>query len=367
MNDDQFRKTSCPRPEGSRSTTFVVTGTIVLLLIAGVGFQVWRAQPGEAGEQANGNASLSDAPRYVARVNGQLITFDELAQECVDVHGKDVLDNLINRIVIQQACKERGIEVAGREVHQEVIRLAKRFGLDRDTWFKMIEGERGLSPVQYERDIIWPMLALKKLAGREVRITEQDLDQAYEDNFGEKVKARMIVLDNQRRAMQLWEQLRKAPETFEEMAREHSVDPNTRALGGTIPPIRRYSGHEGLRAAAFKMRRPGEISGVIQLTPNRFAILQFDGRTERVDHDAKAVRVQLQTELMEQEVQKLVADTFQDIKNVARVDNYITGESTGQIQRVSAERLNSTTDDSQPSRKGVRTADGTKPTRPRSR
>jgi foldase protein PrsA len=231
------------------------------------------------------------------------------------------------------------ISVSEAEVDQEILEISKKFGLALDQWYKMLEAERESQPQQYRRDIIWPMLALRKLAGREVEITDEMIQLAYEDNYGVRVKARMIVLDNIRRATEIWEKARKSPEEFENLARDYSLEPNSRALGGVIPPIRKNSGaHENLRKAAFAMSEPGEISGVLQVGPSQYAILKFEGFTEPVDHDMADVQAQLQADLTEREVQKMVGETFEKLQSAARVDNSLTGESRGHTEAASNEQ-----------------------------
>ena len=61
------------------------------------------------------------------------------------------------------------------------------------------------------RDEVWPSVALKKLVGDNVEITQEDLQQGYEANYGPKVRCRAIVLNNQRRAQEVWEKAREAP------------------------------------------------------------------------------------------------------------------------------------------------------------
>ena len=328
------------RPNTANKATFAVAGTVIALLIAGIGVQIIRATPGITGEESP-KTQMTDAPRYLARVNGVLVTWEDVAQESIDRYGRDVLENVINRTLIQQSCAERKIEVTTAEVDQEILRISKRFGLDMPTWYKMIQAERGLNPVQYRRDIIWPMLALKKLAGQKVHITERMIDREYVDRFGEKVKARMIMLDNLRRAQAVWDKVNRNPDEFERYARKDSIETNSRALGGSMPPIRRYSGHEKVREAAFKMKHPGEVSGIIHVGPSRYVILKYEGRTERIDHEKKDVQAEIHAELIEREVQKLVATTFKMLKEESRIDNYLTGESTVPIQQVSAQKQTS--------------------------
>lgn len=103
---------------------------------------------------------------------------------------------MISRTIIRQACAENGVSVSEAEVDQEIA------GDPRSSVWQLTSGTRcwkqneDSNAEQYRRDIIWPMLALKKLAGKEVTITREMPKMAYEDNYGPRVKARMIVLDN---------------------------------------------------------------------------------------------------------------------------------------------------------------------------
>ncbi|APZ93502.1 Foldase protein PrsA 2 precursor [Fuerstiella marisgermanici] len=334
---DAFKKTKTGR--GNRFTT-LISGTLIAVLAGAIGMQVARVKDGKAAEQVGqqgiGTARVEGAEKPVGRVNGQAITYDELAQECVERHGKEVLENVINRTLIQQACAEGGVSVSAAEVNQEIARISKKFGLPQDQWEKMLQAERGLSPIQYRRDVIWPMLALKKLAGQDIQITREKLEQAWEDTYGPRVKARMMVLDNIRRATEVWERVDKNPDEFEDLARDFSVETHSRALGGTIPPIRRYSGaHPKIREAAFKLKEMNEISGVIQVDVNQYVILKYEGRTEPIEHDPKDVQASLTTQLREQEEQKLVGSAFENLKKKARIDNLLTGETHHPVSQTS--------------------------------
>ena len=331
------------KSSGSRRGTLIVSGTLLVVLAGAIGMQVYRArdtQAAEQGGQESGIRPVSSAAmqKPVGRVNGQSITYEQLAQECILRDGSSVLEQVINRVLIQQACAESGIVVSDAEVATEIQRISKKFGLPVDQWQKMLQAERGLSPIQYRRDVIWPMLALKKLAGEEVKITAKMMQDAYEDSYGPRVKARMIVLGNVRRATEIWEKAKANPDAFEDLARSYSVEPNSKALGGTVPPIRKNSGaHPEIRKAAFKMTTPGQIcSGPIQVDVGRYVLLKYEGRTDPVDHNKDEVKQELFTDLQEREVQRLVGETFKSLKDKARVDNYLTGESKTPVEQTAS-------------------------------
>ncbi|NOX52834.1 MAG: peptidylprolyl isomerase [Planctomycetes bacterium] len=274
--------------------------------------------------------------RPVARVSTGSLTAmiyeDDLARECVQRIGREVLDNMINRMIIQLACQEQGVVVTEEEVDQEILRISKEFNLDPQAWMEFLQAERNITPQQYRRDIIWPMLALKKLAGEQVTITEADMQRAFQRHYGPRVKARMIMFDNIRRANAVWQEAMQHPEEFERLAREHSVDPTSRALDGKIPPIARFSGNEELEKAAFKLRE-GEISGIIHVGMNRYVILKCEGYTEQVVKDIEEVRPILYQELEKEKVQEMIARYFEKLRQQTRVDNYLTNTSTGGVRR----------------------------------
>ncbi|HWL11336.1 MAG TPA: peptidylprolyl isomerase [Planctomicrobium sp.] len=325
-------------PTSRRKFVPILTGTAILLVAAGVGFQFFKANPAASqtvGE--SGKTSLSNTPnnvRVLAKVNGQSITYDVVARECVNRHGQEVLDSLVNRLIIQQECERKGVTVALEEVEQEVAKTAKKFNLPLDTWYKMLESERKLSRDQYHQDVIWPMLALKKLAGQNIEVSEQDMKTGFERDYGPRVKARMILVEgNIRQANQIWEKCRDSLEDFDRIAREFSADPNTRPLGGVIPPIQRHRGSKSLEDEAFRLK-PGELSPVIQIAESRYVILKCEGTTEPVVTDIREVWDDLYSQLVEEKTQKSVAKVFEEIQNQSRVDNFLTNRSTGPQQGI---------------------------------
>ena len=328
---------------GTRRKGLLFSGTIAVLLVAGIGIQVWRAGDGKAAELSSGQSAPTSSSDVLdvayARVNGESITFESLAKECIERHGREVLDEMIKRLIIQQDCAANGITVSANEVDQEILRIAKGVGLGLEQYYNVL-GEQGLTPLQYRRDIIWPLLSLKKLAATDeaIQITREMVQQAYEDNYGPRVKARMIRVDNIRRATEIWEKATANPEDFDRLARDYSMEPNSRALGGVIPPIRRHSGaHPELRKTAFAMSVPGEISGVIQEGAGRYTILQFEEFTQPVDHNMSDVEAELYSDLQQREVERLVGETFDRLNQSARVDNFLTGQSRGQTAEAESE------------------------------
>ena len=332
-------KSSRFRSFGINKLTLIVSTLFVAVLTAGVLIQIFRADTSNAADsRSNSNpagvANVS-GPQRMARVGKQVITREMLANECLERYGSEVLENMINRYIIQQACLQKGIQVTQTEVQQEVLKIAQKFKLDPDVWYQMLQAERNLTPAQYQRDIIWPMLSLRKIAGDEIVITEADRRKVFERDYGPRVEAKMIMLDNLRRAQDVWQKATgPQKEDFSRLAREYSIDPTSRALGGDIPRIRRHVGSKKLVDEAFKLK-PDEISGIIQVGPGRFIILLCEGIT-KPNVDYADVRDLIEKDLREEKRQEAVAKVFEQLKKEIRVDNYITGTSTSGIRQTSA-------------------------------
>lgn len=324
-----------------KTWTMIIAGSAIMLLAAGVMLQVLRptsafpeeksaggksAQPGKA--STTEPSAKGTAVKVVARVGRENITYDELADEAIKRVGKEILSDLISRKIIQQACDAQGIEITEGEVSKEIDKQAKDLGMATDQYLQYLEAERNMPAQKYRRDSVWPMLALRKLAGENVTVTEEELRKAFTSHYGPRVKARAIVVNNPRRAREIWELAQKEPDDFERLAAKESMDPTSRSMGGLIPPIRRYGGADELEKVAFKLKE-GEISPVVQVGLQQHIILKCEGRTEPTVTDISEVKADLMQELRQEKIQMAVAEVFKKIKSEARVDNYITGESTG--------------------------------------
>ena len=332
MSERTHSAESTPHKNTSRKALLsIVAGSAVLMVCAGIWFQFFQANPAASQTGSTPNPAASETPsnQVLARVNNQSITYDVVARECVAQYGEEILDNLINRLIIQQECERRSVSVSRTEVEQEVVDTAKKFNLPLDTWYQMLQSNKGITREQYHDNIIWPMLALKKLAGKQVTVTEHDMQIGFERDYGPRVKGRMILVEgNMRQASQIWDKCQATPNEFDRIAREFSADSNTRPLGGVIPPIRKHGGNKQIEEEAFKMQ-PGEISGLIQLAESRYVILKCEGFTDPVVDDIQVVWNDLLSQLQEEKTQEAVAKVFEDIKQNARIDNYLTRTSTG--------------------------------------
>ena len=227
-----------------------------------------KQQPGQKGVPASTASStrkVSDdanlGPSVVATVNGNPISLDELAAQCKLRFGADILEDLVNKTLIMQACQAQKITVTQKEVDDEISRTAGKFQLSTPMYLKLIQDERGIAPEQYASDIIWPMLALRGLSKGQIQITPQEIDRAFQSEFGAKVQVRMIACRDAQKLAQLQKEATANPDSFKTLAKNHSEDPSSASVEGLLPPIRLNSGDDELEKIAFGLQ-PNQVSQV---------------------------------------------------------------------------------------------------------
>jgi parvulin-like peptidyl-prolyl isomerase len=282
---------------------------------------------GQPKQQQNAKTQAEDAlpkaerPQHdvMAVVNGQDIRREALAAACVDRFGEEVLEGLVNKQLIEHHCRNRGITVTPQETSAEVDRMAERFKIGRQQWLEMLARERGINQQQYERDILWPTLALRKLAADQLTVSDEQLEAAYETQYGEAVKARLIVVATREQAETLHRQLTARPEEFPRLAMNHSQDVNSASIGGLIQPIRRHVGDPSIEQAVFALE-PNQISAIIPVA-NQFAILKCEGRIPARNVPLESVRDDLAERIKEEKLRDVAGDLFQKLQDAATIQN----------------------------------------------
>lgn len=260
-----------------------------------------------------------EKPQVVAVVNREEISRNELAQQALWHHGQDVLEALINKHVVAQQCKQRGIEVTPKEVQLEIERLAKRFGLPTDQYLNMLQEGRNINPQQYADDMVWPTLALRKLADEQLQVTPEELDRAYQSEFGPAVKVRLIACNSQEKAQRVHQEALAHPEEFPNLAKDHSDDRNSASARGLIQPIRHHVGDANVERIAFALQ-PGQISEIIPVG-SQWVILRCEEHLPAREVPRENVAEVLREGIRDKKLHDAASDLFRQLQDAARVEN----------------------------------------------
>jgi len=287
----------------------------------------------------NDQARSAAQPGVAALVNGEPIALDRVREICLERHGAEVLEILITRKLLEQSLSAGKHVIAQPDIDSEIARAAESMGFkkpdgtpDQTAWIERVTREENVPLRHYLEDVVWPTVALKKLVGS-VPVTTDDLDRAYAATFGPRARCRIIVLDNQRRAQEVWHLARQnpTPEHVGMLAEQYSVDPTTKALRGEVPPIRRWGGQPTLEKEAFALK-PGELSGVVQVA-DRFMVLYCEGFTEPARVTPAEARDELYADIFEKKQRIEMARHFTHLREGAAIDNFLAGTSQSPVRK----------------------------------
>ncbi|MEM9644632.1 MAG: peptidylprolyl isomerase, partial [Planctomycetota bacterium] len=297
-----------------RWTTLLVVGLMLLLE------QSAFAQNATGQNAAVASSAVKRTNSIVATVNADPITEKVLADEVIRRHGEDILEVMVNRYLILQACKDQGIEVTKDEVREEIARAARLSKLDMSNYLKLLEEERNISANEYSKYIVWPMLALRRLVADQIEVTEDEFNKQYLARYGEAVKCRMIMVSDRGQADSICEQAQADPVKFEALAKKFSVDEASASMGGLIPAIRRYTGDAALEDAVFALS-DGGVSDVMPLG-DQWVILQAVRRIPPANPQPQAIpaiREQITSPILAEKTRVAAGQLFQELQREANV------------------------------------------------
>lgn len=258
----------------------------------------------------------------MATVNGRPISRQQLANEAMRRFGNDVLESIINKLLVMNELREQGIQITEGDINQSITDKAEKFGLSADRYLKLIESKRNIKVDQYKNDIVWNELALRRIAEAQIQVTPEELEQRMTFEFGAKIQVRQIALTDLESANTLREILRAEPESFEKLAKQHSVDTNSAAMGGLLPPVRRNSGFPEFENVAFSLQ-PGQISEVFKVD-GAFLVLRCERvfpAEELTPEQVTQVHERLVEEITRDKLRSSALDLFRSLQDSAQIVN----------------------------------------------
>jgi foldase protein PrsA len=198
----------------------------------------------------------------LATVNGQPITQEELVQRLLSYYGKSSLEAMINRMLVNQEAKRLGVTVTDAEMDARLGLIKNQLGGAEgySHWL----AQSGLTEAQHKEQVRATMLT-EKIVGKTNPIKDAELEQAA---------VRIILLPKEEDAKSV-ETVLKNGGDFIQLARERSLDRQTAAQGGLLPPVMQAEYPDIWKAIANL--KPGQTTGPVKLG-DAYAILKLEQR-----------------------------------------------------------------------------------------
>ena len=207
----------------------MATGTTAAVAAALVYWQISPLKPAsaQAAPPAPTNSAPSqDAPAYASDYSKRVVAYvhdsvpvtrEQLGEYLIARYGNEKLELMVNKMIIDEACKARNIEVTTAEIDAQLGQDLKGLQLDHKQFVANYLKAHHMNLYMWKEDVIRPKLQLMKMARDRVTYTEAEVQQAWEAYHGEKIEARIILWpkDEERQAQAEYGRLRDNPEAFE--------------------------------------------------------------------------------------------------------------------------------------------------------
>ncbi|MGE0529533.1 MAG: hypothetical protein AB7P49_20965, partial [Bdellovibrionales bacterium] len=198
-----------------------------------------------------------DPGRPVAYIyNGIPITRQQLGEYLINRFGAERIEFLVNSKIIELACKKHGIVIGDAEVEAELVDRLKQMNVPTlEGFVNIVLKKFNKTLYEYKEDVLRPQLALQKLCRDQVKVTPQDITDAFEAKFGPKIQCRMIVLSKEqgRERFNIWAEVSKSEKAFDDQARKCFI-PQLASTGGQVPPIHKHFGDKRIEDEAFRLQ-----------------------------------------------------------------------------------------------------------------
>ena len=267
----------------------------------------------------------------VAVVNGEEVKRDKLADLLIDMYGNEGLGLLISRTLVKQESIKRNVTVTEEEVAERIGALVdgqikqqmKKGGLKDEEALKRELEKAKLTLDQYKKNIqkkfklsngqIEAELFAEKIIKKTIKITDEELREAYEEQLGEKILARQIVLRTSRDAERNLERIKTGAD-FEALAKKESIDRNSASRGGKMRPF----GPKGTIGKEVANLKDGEVSKIIK-TDSGYHIIKIDKRIPRSMKKFSEVKEDLAKLVTAQKVQTRISPWLLNLTESAEI------------------------------------------------
>jgi parvulin-like peptidyl-prolyl isomerase len=266
----------------------------------------------------------------IAFLNGEPVTREQYGEYLIARLGAEKLPLMLNRTIILQAAKEKGVTVADDEVEADLTASLPGFHCDSAKVFE----EQVLKPQHttlygWKEDAIRPRLLMEKMCRERVAVAEPDLEAAFEAYYGEKVACRVIYWPKGEEHQAVYgdyPRIRQSDAEFERKAKMQANPKLAAAAGRLDQPVGRHTtGDEQLEREIFKLQ-PGEISPLIN-RPEGLVVVKCDERIP-ADADARlddpAVHDRLYQQVFAKKLQAEIPVVFKELQTKAQVKRLLT-------------------------------------------
>lgn len=271
----------------------VILLAVATLVLGGLLFWSLRAMALLKAETAEGETS------DVAAAGGQPVTEQEWIEVLQKKHGEEVLLSMLNHIVVGKEAAALGITVTDEEIEQELKRGISGYSSE-EQYYQQMQSELGLSRQELREETAY-RLTLQAIATAGVTVSEAEIDDYLKQNSERFVPRKQMQLSiiqtsTYNEAGTVMDRLEQG-EDFAELARELSIDEESRQRGGSIGTVEEkdpFWPEELLETAAGLEN--GDIAGPLQIDGG-YAVIRLEKLIDPGKPDEEELRRMISQQL----------------------------------------------------------------------
>jgi hypothetical protein len=270
--------------------------------------------------------------RVVAYIYGNTpITREDLGDFLIARGGHEKLELLVNKKIIEVEAARRNITVTPVEIQAGLEENLRELGIQKNDFVKHVLPKYNKTLFEWTEDVIKPRIMLSKMCRDRVKVSDDEIQKAFENKHGERRQAKIITWNaqDQRTALKQWEEARKGDVEFDRIARMQA-DPNLAAAAGLVKPVGRHpEGQDAIVVETLFKQKMGEISGILEVPAGLMcvkcvAILPPDANA-KLDDKLKA---ELHKELFARKLELAIPMCFKELKERAQPNVLLKGPTS---------------------------------------
>ncbi|MBS7344881.1 MAG: peptidylprolyl isomerase [Caryophanon sp.] len=262
----------------------------------------------------------------LATVGDTEIFYTDLADQLIELQGKDTLETMITNEIVKQEADKAKVKVSDEDIDAEYENYINYYGGEES--FNSMLQMYGMSADDVRKDIENSLLTEKVIAST-IEVKDDELKKYFDENAANyetsaEVAAKHILVETEEDAKKVQERL-NAGEEWDKLAAEMSTDTSNKDKGGDLGFFGEGVMVEAFQTAAFA-QEVGTISEPVQ-TDYGFHIINVYDKKEATPAVFEDVKDKVKDDYVYAKVSEQYATWMEEKKEEYKVENKLAKES----------------------------------------
>ena len=278
---------------------------------------------GQTTAPATAPAAPMSQPAILASVNGQDIDSAKFNQLMLGIAGMRVLEQVVDLIVAEQACASAGINVNAKEFEVNIKAELDRALSDlatqgvpkesREAVLQTMLQKQGVTVPEFQMGLR-RAACLRALAKGKVTLTDENLQDAYDAEYGSKVRGRLVVVRSAVDAKGVTDAVKEGKDLT-----EYCTSHNLQLQNVTITEKAKGDSIKALKDVAFTMKVK-ELSAALPQPGGNWILFYLDGKdAAQTNIKFESVKEELKVKYTEQGERQWAANHLQYLRKIANI------------------------------------------------